>query len=186
MAPCRAKILLQGQHLPPEAQGTLGQEPDLGHTVDHDPRGLELLDALEDGARRLAELQVGRIEQALLLAGVEHALERERLEHVDSGQRPAVADGHELELLDRLGQGDIEAPLASQCPFEQELEAHGRLAGPRRALDEIGVVTHEAANQHLIQPGDAGGGPAVAPVHVILSTASAGTTAGRADNDPGK
>ena len=74
------------------------------------------------------------------------------LEQLRSGQRPAVADGHELELLVRPGQGDIEAPLARPCSFEQELEAHSRLARPRRALDEIGVVTHEAADSTSSSP----------------------------------
>ena len=56
--------------------------------------GFDALDRLEDQLGRLAELQVGGIEQALLLLGVEQAFRRHQLEDLDRlVERPAVRRG---------------------------------------------------------------------------------------------
>ena len=56
-----------------------------------DKRRLEAVDRLEDALHRFAELEIGRIEQALLLVGIEQALGRQQF--VDGNaliQRPAM------------------------------------------------------------------------------------------------
>ena len=53
------EVVFQGQNLPPIAQRTLRQQPDLRQGVEHDARGLRLLDGIEDQLGRLAQLEVG-------------------------------------------------------------------------------------------------------------------------------
>ena len=78
------EIVLQRQDLAAVAQRALRQQADLGQAVEHDARGLGALDRLEDQLGGLAELEVGRIEQALLLVVVEQALGRHQLEDLDA------------------------------------------------------------------------------------------------------
>ena len=78
------EIVLDRENLPPIAQRTLRQQPDLGEAVEHDPARLHALDGGEDLLGRFAELEVGGIEQALLLLGIEQALRRQQLEDFDA------------------------------------------------------------------------------------------------------
>ena len=82
------EIVLQRQDLPAVAQRALRQQADLGQAVEHDARRLDALDRLEDQPGGLAELEVGGIEQALLLLVVEQALRRHQFEDLDA--RPSV------------------------------------------------------------------------------------------------
>jgi hypothetical protein len=84
------EIVLQGQDLPAIAQRALRQQPDFGQAVDHHPFGRVCLDPLEDHSGGLAELQIGRIEQGLLLLFVQQAFRRHQFEDVDARQIPAV------------------------------------------------------------------------------------------------
>jgi hypothetical protein len=81
--PGRREVLLERQQLAAVAQGALRQEADLGEAVEDDAGWVEPPDLLEDGAGGLAELEVGGVEQALLLVGVEQPLGREQLEQLD-------------------------------------------------------------------------------------------------------
>ena len=82
------EVVLHGQDLAAVAQGALRQKADLRQAVDHDADRLRPVDGLEHGLGGLAELEIGRVEQALLVLVVEQALRRHELEHVN-----AVAEG---------------------------------------------------------------------------------------------
>ena len=77
------EIMLDRQDLPPVAQRTLRQQPDLGKAVEHHPVRLRAIDGREDLLGGLAQFEVGGIEQALLLLGIEQALRRQQFEHFD-------------------------------------------------------------------------------------------------------
>ena len=77
------EIMLQRQNLPPVAQRALRQQTDFRQAVDDDALRLDPLDAVEDALHGFAELEVGGIQQALMLIGVEHALRRHQLENLD-------------------------------------------------------------------------------------------------------
>ena len=104
--------MLQREDLAPIAQRALREQADLREAVEHDALRLDPLDRLEDALGRLAELEVGRIEQALLLLLVEQALRRHQLVDVIRRRGPAVRLGALAQLLLGLGQGDVEAALA--------------------------------------------------------------------------
>ena len=75
--------MLDRQDLPPVAQRTLRQQPDLGKAVEHHPARFRALDRVENLLGGLAKLEVGRIEQALLLLGIEQAFRRQQFEYFD-------------------------------------------------------------------------------------------------------
>ena len=102
--PAAREIMLQREDLAPVAKRGLRQQPDLGQAVEHDPRRLHLLERLEDALGRLAKLEIGRIEQALLLILVEQAFRRDQLEDVDPVERPAVRGGAGAQLVLGFGQ----------------------------------------------------------------------------------
>jgi hypothetical protein len=85
------KIVLEGEHLTAVAQRTLRQQTDLGQAVDHHPLGLQPLDGVENAPDGFAELEVRRIEQALVVIGIQHAFRRDQLAYDDVvADRPAV------------------------------------------------------------------------------------------------
>ena len=107
------KVMLQRQHLPPVAQRALRKQPNLGQAVDDDPLGLVLLDRLENALGRFAELEVGRIEQALLLILVEQALRGDELVNPQRiVEFPTVGTCARTQLLLRLRQSDVQPALA--------------------------------------------------------------------------
>ena len=107
------EIMLERQHLAPIAKRALREQPDFRQAVDDDAIGLVLLDRLEDALGGLAELEVGRIEQALLLVLVEQAFRRHQLvDGVGLGERPAVGGGAFAQLRLGFRQGDVQAALA--------------------------------------------------------------------------
>ena len=85
------EIMLDRQDLPPVAQRALRQQADFGQAVEHHPVRLDALDSLENLLGGFAEFEVGGIEQALLLVGVEQAFRRQQFEYLDAiVQRPAM------------------------------------------------------------------------------------------------
>ncbi len=76
--------MLQREDLAAIAKRGLREQADFGQAVEHDARRLDLLERLEDALGRFAELEVGRIEQALLLFVVEQAFGRNQFENVDA------------------------------------------------------------------------------------------------------
>ena len=65
------KVMLDGKDLAAIAQRALGQEANFREAVEDHPRRLDTLNRIENLARGLTQLQVGRIQKALLLFGVE-------------------------------------------------------------------------------------------------------------------
>ncbi|MCY1553522.1 hypothetical protein D9M68_900150 [compost metagenome] len=62
---------------------------------------------------------------------------------------------HALQLLGGFRQGDIEHRLAAPRAFKKKLQRNGRLAGARRAFDEVEPVGGEATAEHVVQAGHA-------------------------------
>jgi hypothetical protein len=151
------EVVLQRQDLPPVAERALRQQPDLRQAVDHHPLRLLGLHGLEDHPGRFAQLQVGRIEQALLLLLVQQALGRDQLEDVHPVQRPAVRGGRGHQLLLRLRQRDVEGALAQGRARQQELQRGGGLARPGASLEQIDAVARQPAPEDGVQPGHARG-----------------------------
>ena len=88
------EIMLERQDLAAIAQRTLREQADLRQRVEHDALRLAALERLEDQLGGLAELEIGRIEQALLLIRIEQALGRHQLEDLDFvTDRPAMRVG---------------------------------------------------------------------------------------------
>src|SRR5262249_30264946 len=73
--------VLERQDLTPIAQRALRQQADFGETVEDHAIGIVALKSLEDELRRFAKLEIGRVEQALLLFFVEQRLGRQQLEN---------------------------------------------------------------------------------------------------------
>ena len=102
--------MLQRENLAAVAQRTLRQQANLGQAVDHHALRLEPFDRLEDALDGLAEFEIGRIEQALMLIGIEHAFRRHQLEDLDTlvnsqpCERRAVA-----QFLLGFGEADVDA-----------------------------------------------------------------------------
>ncbi len=154
--PLAGEVVLERQDLPAVAQGVAGEQPDLRQAVEHDAGGLARLDRLQDGARALAEFEVGGVEQALLLTLLEQALGRHEFENRDLVvEVPAVGGGVVAQLLFGFREGDVEAGLAGFSALEQELQRDRGLARPRVTLEQVEAVAGEAAAQDVVEAGDA-------------------------------
>ncbi len=127
------EIVLEREDLPPVAQRALGEQADLRQAVEHHPLRPDGLEAGEDGGGRFAELQFRRVQEGLLMVGVEQALRRHHLEDRQlRRQLPPVRGRAGPELLDGLRQRDVEALFALRGAFQQEAERDGGLAVPGR------------------------------------------------------
>ena len=97
--------MLDRQDLPPVAQRALRQQPDLGQAVEHHAARPRAFDRFENLLGGLAEFEIGRIQQALLLLGIEQAFRRQQFEHLDVVvQRPAMRGGAVAQFLLGFGQ----------------------------------------------------------------------------------
>ena len=140
------EVMLDRQDLPPVPQRVLRQQANLRKAVEHDAARLHPLDGLENLLGGLTELQVGRIQQALLLFGIQQAFRRQQLEDVDAViQRPAVGGRAVAQFALGLGQRDIEALFSGARAFQQELQRDRGLAGPRRAFHQEKVTAGQPA-----------------------------------------
>jgi len=82
----------------------------------------------------------------LLLLGIQQALWRQQLEHLDVlVEFPAVRGGAEAQFPLGFRQRDVEAFLAGARALHQELERDGSLAGSWLPLDQKHVLPGEAA-----------------------------------------
>ena len=124
--------LLEREYLAAIAQRVLRQEAHLREAVEDDPGRRGMLDPRHDLVQGLAEFDLGRIEDRLLGVRVEAGFV-EQLEDLDAFERPAVRGDDRLKLVRRLGQGDVEAPIAPGRAGEEEAQGECRLAGAGRA-----------------------------------------------------
>src|SRR5207253_3689125 len=151
------EIMFEREDLPPIAKRALRKQTDFGQAVDDDPGRLDLLDRLEDSLGRLAELEVGRIEEALLLVLVEEAFGRDQLEHRQRVvELPPMRQSADAKLLLGFRQRDVEARLSRRGPREKELRRDRRLAGAGAAFDQIDASALQAARQDIVETGHAG------------------------------
>ena len=135
------EIMLQRENLPPVTQRALRQQTDFREAVDDDPFRLYPLDAVEDALHGLAELEIRRIQQALMLIGIQHALRRYQLENLDlRPNRPAVRPRAITQFVFGLGEADIDTGFARFGAGEEELQRDRRLAGTGAALEQVQPV----------------------------------------------
>jgi len=146
--------VFQGQDLPAIAQRTLSQEPDFRQAVDHHAIRRQGLELFEDHPGGLTQLQVGGIEQALLLMFVQQALRRHQLENVDARQVPTMGAGAGPQLLLGFRQRDVEAAFTLGCSGQEEAQGRGGLARSRRAFDQEHPVAFETAREDVIETND--------------------------------
>src|SRR6476469_1134550 len=148
--------MLDRQNLATITQRTLRQQPDLGKAVQYHPVRLRAIDGGENLLGGFAQFEIGGIEQALLLLGIEQALRRQQLIHFDARvELPAMGSRTEPQLALGFGQRDVEAFLAGARPLHQKLERNRGLPGPGRPLDQKHVLPGEPASPDIIQAPDA-------------------------------
>jgi hypothetical protein len=87
------KIMFQGQDLSTIAQRILGQQPHLRKAVEHDARGAQSIDAIHHPLDRLAQFDLGRLQDRLLSVGIKSVFAHQ-FEQLDVVQRPVVAPRH--------------------------------------------------------------------------------------------
>ena len=148
------EAVLEREDLPAVAQRGLRQQAQLRQAVEDEPRRALLLDALQDAPGGLAELELGRVEQGLLLLGAEAGLGHQ-LDHRDAVERPPMRRRRGPQLVRRLGKRDVHAALAQAAPLQQELQRERRLAGAGHALDEVEAVAGQATSKDVIEAKDA-------------------------------
>ena len=76
--------MLQGEDLATIAKRGLREQADFRQAVQNDTRRLYLLERFENAFGSLTELEVGRVQKALLLLVVEQALGRDELKNIDA------------------------------------------------------------------------------------------------------
>ena len=119
---------------------SLGEQPDFGEAVDDDARRFDPLERLENSARRLAEFEVGGIQQALLLVGVENAVRRSQFEDDDPlAEFPTMRCSPCLEFRLRLRKRDVEPDLTAVSALHQVAERDRGLAGPGASFQKKDV-----------------------------------------------
>ena len=148
--------VLDGEHLPPEPQRVLREQPHLGERIEHEAARLEPFDGIVDRPHRLPDFDIGRMKDGVLQFRLEHFIRRGELEDLEAGERPAMARRDLLELAARFRERDVERRLATQNALHEELEGERRLACPGSAFDEEEVVRRKSTAEDIIETGDPG------------------------------
>src|SRR6266446_1733671 len=95
-----------------------------------------------------------------------------------------MGDRDGLQLVERLGHGDVENLFAPGAAGQDELHAQSRFAGARLAFDEVEAAEDEAAAEDVVQSRQPGRGP-VADMHSSHSpTVQTPTPQSRHDTSP--
>src|ERR1700744_451310 len=129
--------MLDREDLPAISQRALGQEADFRKAVEDHARRLDAFDDVENLTRCFTELQIGRIQQALLLFRIEKAFWRDEFKHIDLGpQRPTMGSGTVTKFRFCLGQGDVETLLAGLRTLDKELQCDRRFPGTGFTLEK--------------------------------------------------
>ena len=125
------EIMLERQDLAAIAQRALRQQPDFRQAVDDDALRLQAFDGIEDALDGFAKFEIGRIEQALVLVGIEHAFRRHQFENLDlRSDGPAVRTRAVAQFVLGFGEADIDPGLAGRGAGQQKLQRDRGLAGP--------------------------------------------------------
>jgi hypothetical protein len=120
---------------------------------------LHLLDDAADAVGDVDELDLVGHEHVLLAALLAQDLVGRDRVHVDVVEVPTVRRRDALDHAVRLRQAHEQAGLAAPRALEQELQPERGLAGPGAPLDQVDAVLGQAAQQDLVEPGDAGRHP---------------------------
>jgi hypothetical protein len=162
------EIVLERKDLPPVAQRALGQKADLRQAVDHDSERPYPLNLVEDAPDCLAKLEIGGIEQALVLVGVEHAFRRNQLEYSDAlGDGPIVRGRSVPQFLFGFREAHINATLPALSTGKKKLKSDSGLSAARTAFEQMQPVPCKATAQHVIETGHACRGPRQPAGHII-------------------
>src|SRR6266436_6235969 len=95
-----------------------------------------------------------------------------------------MGDRDGLQLVERLGHGDVENLFAPVAARQDELHAQRGFAGARLAFDEVEAAEDEAAAEDVVQSRQPGRGP-VADMHSSHSpTVQTPTPQSRHDTSP--
>ena len=151
------EVMLDRQNLPPIAQRALRQKPDLGETVEHHPAGPRPFYGFKDLLGGFAQFEIRRIQQALLLLGIEEAFRGQQFEDLDVlAQSPAMGGCAVAQLVFGFGQSDVETLLTGPRALQQKLQRYGGFAGPGRAFHQKQVSARKSARQDIVQSPNAG------------------------------
>ncbi|KAF1005592.1 MAG: hypothetical protein GAK32_02618 [Pseudomonas fluorescens] len=134
--------MLDRQNLTAIAQRALGQQADFREAVDDDTGRFETLHDLENLPGGLAKLQIGGVQQALLLFGIQQAFRWGQFEDVDVfTQCPTMGFGSLAQLALGLRQGDVQATLPSLGARLQKMQGHSGFAGAWLSFEQEQVAT---------------------------------------------
>ena len=140
------KIVLEREDLAAVAQRALREQANFRQAVDHDPLRLQPFDRIEDAIDRLAKFEVGGIEQALMLVGIEHARRRRKLDDFDVlADRPAMRSRAVAQLDLGFGEAEVDSDLTGIGPADKKLQGNGGFTGPGTSLQEMQTIAGEAA-----------------------------------------
>ena len=134
-----------------------GEQPKLRHRVDDHARRLDPIDFGQNPLRRLAQLHLGRMEQRVLRLRPQAVRRRRELTNGDAVERPAMRVRGGAQLFLGLGKRDVECRLSLFDAFNQVPQGERGLPGSGDAFDQIQPRRRQAARQHVVETGDAGG-----------------------------
>ena len=117
------KELLQRENLPPIAERTSGQQPQLRERIKDHTGGFQPFHIVENQLRDRRQLDFRRVEHRVLLVEVELVFRRGELPNVDAIQRPAVGRGDCAKLLFRLRERDVQHGLAAARAVHRDIAA---------------------------------------------------------------
>lgn len=109
----------------------------------------------DDGVGDLRELGVGGMEHRCLAPGGDGSGPGE-VQQIDSVERPAVRPARVLEVGTGLGERHVKTALASLQPGLHELKCDRGLPRTRVTLEQVKARTEETAEEHVVEPFDAG------------------------------
>ena len=118
----------------------------LGQAVDDDALRFEILHGFDDPLDRLAKLKIRRIQQTLMLLGIEHApgSSSSTIATLSSISQPCERAPARNFVLG-LGQTDVDTDLAGLGTRHQELQRNRGLAGSRTTLQQVQPVAGKTA-----------------------------------------
>jgi len=104
--------------------------------------------------------EVGRVQEALVLVGIENAFGRHQLQDLDArDEGPAVRSGAGAQLLLGFGEADINSDFAGFRAGHQELQGDCGFSGARGAFEQMQPVAGDPPFKDIVEAGNAGRGP---------------------------
>jgi hypothetical protein len=135
----------------------LRQQANLRKAVDDHPLRLDAFDRFEHALDRLAEFEVGRVKQTLVLVRIENALGRHQFADFDVViELPAVGQGALPQFMLGFAKADVNAGLTGFRAGHQELQRNRGLAGAGAALEQMQPVAGPSSAEDAVEAFDAG------------------------------